>query len=174
VNTAWDWLFRVEEPWIRIGPAEPESAKWTTSSFYSAPGLEVCARHLLGRRMRTTKALMAEIAAAFQFFAGFGENWSALDDSLPSMYLELPADAYIVVINGAEELLRDEPVDETRKCLQVFNAVGAQWSVPNPDNGWFTRKALPFHVLFNVQRDDPAYRRLIEIAGESDVPVRTA
>jgi hypothetical protein len=37
-----------------------------------------------------------------------------------------------------------------------------------------SRKAVPFHVLFNVERDDPACQRLIEIAGQSDVAVRTA
>ena len=105
MKTTLDYLFSVEPPWIYVGSGEPERRKWNPSDFYSREGTNACVRRLRGKKMRTKGGLMDEFAASLQFFDGFGENWHALSECLAYLDEWLPADAYILVVEGAEEVL---------------------------------------------------------------------
>lgn len=173
MNTKLDYLFRVEPPWVYVGTGEPEREKWIPPFFYSREGLNVCVRVLRGKKMRTTPDLMDEFGASLQFFGGFGENWYALEECLDYLDEWLPADAYVLVIEGAEELLRDESPEQMAALLITLKNAGDWWSKPITDNDRFNRSAIPFHVLFNVgEKESSAMNRIVHIAAEANVPVR--
>lgn len=100
--------------------------------------------------MRSTEALMSEFAAALQFFDGFGENWYALEECLGYLDEWLPSDAYVLVIERAEEILQDEALDETISLLKVLHRTGESWARPIADGDRFDRPPVPFHALLHV------------------------
>lgn len=166
------FLFRVEKPWIYVGPGEPERLAWIPSAFYARAGLDVCVRTLRGWKMKTTQALMSEFGAALQFFEGFGENWHALEECLDYLDEWLPADVYVLVVERAEDLLADEP-EALADFLTTVNLSGNWWAKPVAGNGRFDRHALPFHVLLNVSSDAAdAEERIVQAAGSRSVDVR--
>ena len=124
--------------------------------------------------MRTTPDLMNEFAAALQFFDGFGENWHALEECLTYLDEWLPADAYILVIENADELLRDEEPQQLMALLKTLHQAGDSWAQPIADNGRFDRKGIPFHVLLNVSDGaSSAGERITASAREANVPFRS-
>ena len=115
---------------------------------------------------------MDEFAAALQFFEGFGENWDALEELLDYMDEWLPADAYILLIERAENLLVDEDEDCIEVLLRVLQRVGEWWSRPIEDNDRFNRPARPFHCLF-LGLEPEGLKRVLDVAARQKVPVRT-
>jgi hypothetical protein len=172
--TRFDFLFRVESPYVYVGLGESERLKWIPSYFYSRPGLSVCVRVLRGRKMRTAQALMDEFASALQFFEGFGENWYALKDCLACLDEWLPAEAYVLVVETAEELLQEECPDQMAALVLTLHEVGESWAQPIKDNGRFNRPAIPFHVLLLISEGDaaaPATDRVIRAAQDGGLSV---
>jgi hypothetical protein len=173
MNTKLDYLYRVEPPWIYVGPGEAERKKWIPSYFYSRPGISVCVRSLRGKKMRTTQALMNEFGAALQFFEGFGDNWYALEECLEYLDEWLPSEAYVLVVESAEQLLIEEQPNQMAALLKTLHLVGDWWAKPITDNDRFDRGEIPFHVLLNVSDTDPsAVARLIASAQAENVPIR--
>lgn len=171
-STALDVLFQVRPPWIRVGPGEAERVKWVPSYFYSRPGREICVRLLRGWKMRSVEALMSEFGAALQFFEGFGENWYALEDCLTCLDEWLPADAYVLVVERAEEVLEEEEETQLAALLKTLHEAGECWSKAVEDNDRFDRSPVPFHVLLNLSADRPAAAsRIAEAARVASVPV---
>lgn len=152
-STTLEYLFGVGSPYVTVGFGEEGREKWNPSFFYSAPGLNVCVRRFRGNKMRTTGALMNEFGAVLQLFEGFGENWYALEECLSYLDEWLPADAYVLVVERAEELLGDEPAD-LPAFLKTVDEAGNFWSEPVSGNGRFDRKSVPFHVLLNLSASD--------------------
>src|SRR5262245_45408621 len=172
--TTLEFLFRVEPPWIYLGSGEPERNAWNPSHFYSRAGLSVCVRKLRGQKMRSTEALMNEFGAALQFFEGFGENWYALEECLGYLDEWLPADAYVLMIEKAEELLQSEGPSEMATLLKVLHSTGESWSKPITDNDRFNRNAIPFHVLLNVSDRVSSFSavRILQVARDAGIPLR--
>lgn len=172
-TTTLDFLFRVDAPWIYVGPGEVERTKWNPVHFYSRFGLNVCVRRLRGQKMRTTEALMNEFGAALQLFDGFGENWYALEECLGYLDEWLPADAYVLIVEQAEELLRDEKLDQMESFLKTLEAAGEYWSKPVLDNDRFDRAAIPFHVLLHVSNDAVGFiSRIVKTALDAAITLR--
>jgi hypothetical protein len=116
---------------------------------------------------------MDEFGASLQFFEGFGENWDALDECLDYLDEWIPASAYVLVVEGAEELLQDEDGDQMVAFLKTLHDAGEWWSRPIVDNDPFNRSEIPFHVLLNVGDNAPtAVDRIVDIARKANVPVR--
>jgi len=173
MKTTLDYLFSIDPPWIYVGIGEPERKKWIPSYFYTRKGVNVCVRRLRGKKVRTTTALMNEFGASLQFFEGFGENWYALGDCLSCLDEWLPADAYILVVEGAEELLQDEQPEQMAALMKTLHEAGEWWSGPIVDNEQFNRNGIPFHVLLNVAEPQPSVvNQMCHIAAEANVPVR--
>lgn len=170
--TQWDFLFRVEEPFIVVSKGEPERLHWNPSHFYARPDLSVCVRKLRGNKMRVTQGLMNEAAAALQLFDGFGENWYALEECLRYLDEWLPADCYVLVVERADELLADDDVDALEAFLVTCEAAGRFWSEPVVDNDRFNRDPKPFHVLLFLPDDgfERERARILGAAGRAGVP----
>ena len=172
-RSAFDWLFRVDPPWIYVGHGEPDRGAWNPSHYYSREDLSVCVRRLRGQKMRNTLALMDEFAAALQFFDGFGENWYALEECLGYLDEWLPAEAYVLVVDHADELLLDEGIDEMTTLLRVLHSTGEFWAKPIADGDRFDRTAKPFHVLLNLSNDNALTEtQVIKAACQAAIPLR--
>lgn len=166
--TQMDFLWRTEAPWIYAGTGEQSRLSTLPPLFYSKAELNVFVRRLRGWKMRGKQGLMDEFSAALQFFDGFGENWYALEDCLENLDDWWTADAYVLVIERAEELLVGDDVG-LEGLLVSLQAAGRFWSqaVTSPEP--YERMAVPFHVLLNVTDTDPEaverVRRVAEGAG---------
>lgn len=172
-RTTLDYLFRVESPWIYVGPGESERDAWHPSHFYSREELSVCVRHLRGQKMRSTVALMNEFAAALQLSDAFGENWHALEECLAYLDEWLPAAAHVLVVERAEELLQEEGVGEMSSLLRVLHATGEFRARPIADGDRFDRPGLPFHALLNVTRNvATADTDIARAARDAGIPLR--
>jgi RNAse (barnase) inhibitor barstar len=90
----------------------------------------VAVRRIRGTRCRTAKGLFDEMAAALQFPAYFGGNWNALRDVLSDLSW-LPAEAYLLVVEDADDLLADE-VDEVLAAGLGVLATSAESAAPVP------------------------------------------
>lgn len=123
--------------------------------------------------MRTVQGLMSELGAALQFFDGFGENWYALEECLEYLDEWLPADAYILVIENAEEVLQEEDSSQMEALLSTLHEVGESWARPVTQSDRFNRREKPFHVLFNVSSGDTCgVERIVSIAHGAGIPIR--
>lgn len=174
-STARDFLWATNGPWVYVGHGERDRERWIPSAFYAKPGLNgVCVRTLRGWKMRSYEALMDEFGAALQFFGGFGENWPALSDCLRSMDDWLPASAYVLVVERAEEVLVDDPLD-LEAFLRTLHVAGESWSEPVDSPAVYARPPIPFHVLLNVSDAHPeAIDRSIRVAAgaRTEIPLR--
>jgi hypothetical protein len=171
-TTTGDYLHRVESPWIYLGAGERERKSWIPSHFYARDERSLCVRKLRGQKMRDKAALMNEFGAALQFFDGFGENWHALGDCLRSLDEWLPGDGYVLVVENADVLLRDEPA-EMVWLLKVLHEVGAFWAKPIADGDRFDRPARPFHVLLHLAEDVFATdTNIARAARDAGIPLR--
>lgn len=171
-RTALDFLWSSSPPWIYVGFGEAARTDWTPSHFYSCDELDVCVRRLRGWKMRTVGDLMNEIGAALQLFDGFGENWYALEESLCCMDEWLPADAYVLVVEGAEDVLSGD-VEQLRAMLTTFNAAGEFWSRPVDGPERFQRGPAPFHLLLNMSSGHPeAVLSITKAAATAGIKVR--
>lgn len=171
-RTSLDFLSRSSPPWIYVGTGEAERRAWTPSHFYAQVGMNVCVRRLRGWKMHSVGELMSEVGAALQFFDGFGENWYALEESLCYLDEWLPADAYVIVVERAEDLLPGDD-EQLGALLTTFNAAGEFWSQPVSSPDRFERSPAPFHLLLNVSEGHlEAVARITTVATEVRVPVR--
>lgn len=174
MRTSLDHLFEIGPPFLTIGPGEVDRHRWNVGHFYARPDRTDCVRRVRGNKMRTTQALMNEFAAAFQFFAGFGENWNALEECLDYLDEWLPADGYIVVVENAEDVLGEEP-QYLSALLCTLDRAGRWWSEPVEGNGRFDRPARPFHVLLHFGSSPSAMssrQAMVTSDAAGGVPVR--
>ena len=171
-TTSYDFLFRVEAPWIYVGVGEPERKSWIPGAFYARSGWNVCVRRLRGSKMRTMQSLMDEFGAALQFFEGFGENWHALEECLQYLDEWITADAYILLIEQADKVLIDAGEDQLDALLAAVQNAGEWWSHAITDNDRFNRPALPFHCLF-LGSEAEGLQRILGAASKQKIPVRT-
>jgi hypothetical protein len=172
-STSLDFLWSPASPWVHVGTGEGARKAWVPSHFYARLGISVCVRRLRGWKMRNTSGLMSEIGAALQLFDGFGENWYALEEALCYLDEWLPAEAYVIVVEKAEELLLSDD-EELRALLRTFSSAGEFWSRPVDGPDHFRRGPAPFHLLLNVSEDHlEAISRITAAAHAAGVPVGT-
>ncbi len=143
-------LQTTEPPWVLLDVPSSEDLKLLPEWLYLEPAGSTAVRKLRGPKMRTRQGLMDELGAALQFFEGFGENWHALKDCLFSLDDWLPANVYLLVVTGSEQVLADESA-ELRWLLATLNETGGWWAKPIVDNGSYNRPAIPFHTVFQVE-----------------------
>lgn len=117
---------------------------------------------LRGKKCRNYGAFMDELGAAFQVFYGFGENWSAVAEVLREMDEWLPGDGYVVVVEHAEDLHCEEPV-ELATLMRILSMVGDAWSKAIVGNDRFDRPPRPFHVIFETA--DPSFEGRLRALG---------
>ena len=175
-STDREFLFEAKPPWITIGPDESRPHGTMPSAFYSREGLEVCVRVVRGFKMHSSGSFMNEVAAALHLSNAFvggewGENWSALLDALTCLDEWLPAEAFVIDVRRADELLVEEGSDELSAFLLTMNDAAGRWAEPIVDNGRFDRPARPFHVLLDVANADDV-QRFVRASERTGVPLR--
>ena len=74
---------------------------------------------------RSKAELLARIAAALEFPRWFGQNWDALADCLGDLEW-LPAEGYVLRLDGADELRRAAPQDYAT-LTELFATVARGW-----------------------------------------------
>lgn len=81
--------------------------------------------------------LIRNLAVGFSFPGYFGGNWDAVDECLRDLEDWLPAQGYVLVVSGAEELWRREPRFAGR-LIESWLAAAEHW----------TGCGKPFHLVF--------------------------
>jgi hypothetical protein len=171
-QTALDFLWSPSPPWVYVGVGEPGRSGWNPSHFYARDGMTVCTRRLRGWKMHRSEDVMSEIGAALQLFDEFGENWYALEECLCYLDEWLPAQAYVIVVERAEEMLLDDE-EALAALLATFDAAGEFWSRPVNAPERFERPPAPFHLLLNVdERQADAVDRIARVAAAKGVSLR--
>ena len=83
-------------------------------------------RTLDGRRCRTKRALLDELARVLGFPAHFGRTWDALEDCLTDLGW-LPGAGYRLVVLAADRLLAREPAGYAT-FVALLEDVGRAWA----------------------------------------------
>jgi hypothetical protein len=125
------------------------------------------ARVVRGAKCRSSHALFDEFAAAWQFPPYFGENWDALDECLADLEW-LRAQAYVLIVADALQLLDEEPTDTFRLFVEIVADIARERS---EDEGEPGRPPASFHVVFHAEPGDESAlsERLTEVAAEFDL-----
>ena len=162
VNEQVRRLRLAEEPWPLTFPASPEDAYQLAWKLQEAGSI---ARVLRGPRMTTLDGFYAEIGAALQLPAYFGENWPALHECLTDMsWLRGPA--YVLIVTDGDLLFRDDEFDSLPTLLRLAAAAGEHWAAPIDQDKPWGHGSVPFHVVFQVRKKALArWRRRVAASG---------
>ena len=106
-------------------------------------------RSLDGRRCRTKRALLAEMARVLGFPAHFGRTWDALEDCLTDLGW-LPGRGYRLIVLAADRLLARDPVGYAT-FVALLADIGRAWATGA--TGHPGRSAVPFHAVLVVPAD---------------------
>jgi hypothetical protein len=122
-------------------------------------------RRTQGSAMATLDGLFDEVSSALFFPNYFGRNWDALDECLVDLSW-LPAPAYVLLIDGALDVLRDEPLEQLATFVRILARAASDWAVTIELGEPWDRPAVPFHaVLHEVPGREPALLQRYEDAG---------
>ena len=141
-----DRLAAVTAPWVHLLVAGDDAPP-----ALPPPPPGVVVRTLDGRRARTKRALLAEMARVLAFPAHFGGTWDALEDCLTDLEW-LPGAGYRLIVLAADQLLAREPASYST-LVALLEDVGRVWGTQatgHPD-----RARVAFHTVLVV----PAHRR---------------
>jgi hypothetical protein len=156
-------ILNPKPPWL-LWLTTDASRKLATEEVLAELG--VTGRVLSGRHMCRKRELFDEFAARLSFPTYFGHNWDALAECLADLEW-LHGLAYAVVINGAQEILDEEPPEQLRLFFQLIEGVAAEWAQAVALGEDWDRPAIPFHVLLH---DTPEGRRSLESRLGSSIP----
>lgn len=157
-------LVRPGRPFVHLVDAA-ESALASALLHVAAAHPQAAIRRIRGAKSRGTQGFFDEIAAAMQFPYYFGENWHALEDCLLDLTW-LPAEAYLLVIEDADEWLVDEPAETHRAAFEILSGAAGAWQ--GPADGDDQQPGLPFHLLVQAPPSGRTARLLREAAIEAD------
>jgi hypothetical protein len=139
-----DQLRAAKPPWVYLVVLDrgekPESLLAVPPGFVE--------RTIDGRRGRTKRGLLAELARALEFPADSGRNWDALEEMLADLEW-LPAKGYLLVVTNAD-LLLVEDADDYATFIDIVKSVAKEWATPG--RGESARAAVAFHVCLVVAK----------------------
>lgn len=161
-------------------PAEAGLWLWTDeeeesidSAVHEWRDARLTVRTVRGSKMRTEPQLFDEFAAALQFPAYFGENWSALDDCLTDLAWLPPEAGYVLVVTQPLHVLEASP-DSLPILVRQLTSACTAWSAPVALGEWWDRPGLPFHTVLATSLENEAQVRARWKSAEarlSDLPV---
>jgi Barstar (barnase inhibitor) len=140
-----DRLASTAPPWVHLVVAGDDELP-----ALPPPPPGVVVRTLDGRRCRTKRALLAEMARILVFPAHFGGTWDALEDCLTDLEW-LPGEGYRLIILAADRLLAREPAGYPA-LVALLEDVGRAWGTGA--TGHPGRGPVAFHTVLVV----PAHR----------------
>jgi Barstar (barnase inhibitor) len=131
-------------------------------------------RRVRGSKMRTSRGLFDEVAAALQFPDYFGENWDAFNECIAELDMLPAGEGYVIVITEPGQVLA-----ETRRELALFAAsltsAAKTWGQAIDLGEWWDRPAVPFHVvLAGIGEDLNCAARRWSAAGAKPIFLRRA
>ena len=141
-------LLLAEKPWVLTYPASAENAyalAWKLQRGGSP------ARVVRGRRMTTLDGFFAEMGAALQLPAYFGENWPALDECLKDLSW-LSGPAHVLIVTDGHMLFRDDEFDSLPAFLRLAESAGEAWAAPTDLDKPWGHGSVPFHVVFQMPK----------------------
>ncbi len=147
-----EYLTSLAEPIFSICTATEPGLDDFLLSLNEDPTPRVVVRVCRGCKMKDTDGVFDEFAAAFQCPYYFGENWAAFNDCLTDLSW-LPADAYLVCITKADQLLSSETPASFEVLVQTLRDIARFWSEDSQNLAVMGRKATPFHVLMQVSKE---------------------
>ena len=106
--------------------------------------------------MTTLAAFFAEVGAALQLPAYFGENWPALHECLTDL-LWLRGPAYVLIVTDADLLFGEDEFDSLPTLLKLASWAGEAWAKPTDQDKPWGHGSVPFHLVFQV-RDEALSR----------------
>jgi hypothetical protein len=136
-----DRLAAAAPPWVHL-LVEADDAPVALPA--PPPGFVV--RALDGRRCRTKRALLDELARLLGFPAHFGRTWDALEDCLTDLSW-LPGAGYRLVLLAADRLLARDPAGYAT-FVALLEDVGRTWGTAA--TGHPGRNPMPFHTILVV------------------------
>ena len=139
-----DQLRSAKPPWVYL--VALDRGEKPESVLAVPPGFVV--RTIDGRRGRSKRGLLAELARALEFPASSGRNWDALEEMLADLDW-LPAKGYLLVVTDADLLLVDD-ADDYETFIDIAKSVAKEWATPQ--RGESARAAVAFHVCLVVAR----------------------
>ena len=98
--------------------------------------------------MTTLDGCFDEVSRALNFPNYFGRNWDALDECLVDLSW-LPAPAYVLLIDSALDVLREESVEQLETLLRILGRAASEWAVPIALGEPWDRPAAPFHTVLH-------------------------
>jgi RNAse (barnase) inhibitor barstar len=113
------------------------------------------ARAFDGRRCRTKRALLDEMARVLDFPLHFGRTWDALEDCLTDLGW-MPGAGYQLVVSSADRLLTQNSADYAT-FVALLQDVGRAWGTGA--TGHPGRGAVPFHTVLVVSAARLSKRR---------------
>ncbi len=161
IRLRWDDLLTPCGPWLHVTVANESelcSAMWALQSSHQG---RITARMIRGQKSTTYEDFMNEIAAALQFPYYFGANWPALGECLADLEWLPQSEAYVLFIANAHRLFETEVEADTelRVLVEILNHTGKEWNKPQPEDPFYPRGAIAFHVVFHAQSQDFARLR---------------
>jgi hypothetical protein len=144
-----DRLASTSPPWVHLLVTEDDSPPLPVSPE------GFVARVVDGRRCRTKRALLDELARTFEFPAHFGGNWDALEDCLTDLGW-LRGTGYRLEVHAADRLLARDPAGYAT-LVALLADVGRAWAMAA--TGHPGRSAVPFHTVLVVPRERLGARR---------------
>ena len=140
-----DRLASTAPPWVHLLVAGDDAPV-----TLPAPPTGFVVRTLDGRRCRTKRSLLDEMARVLGFPAHFGRTWDALEDCLTDLGW-LPGAGYRLIVLAADRLLARDPAGYAT-FVALLEDVGRAWATAA--TGHPGRSAQPFHTVLVV----PAHR----------------
>jgi hypothetical protein len=144
-----DRLASTGPPWVHMLLSDDGGARGLPTP---APGFVEAT--LDGRRCRTKRALLDEVARVLGFPAHFGRTWDALEDCLTDLEW-LPAAGYRLVVTQADRLLARRSADYAT-FVALLEDVGRAWATVA--TGHPGRRAVAFHTVLVVPPERRAAR----------------
>ena len=141
---ALDQLRSAKPPWVYL--VALDRGEKPESVLAVPPGFVV--RTIDGRRGRSKRGLLAELARALEFPADSGRNWDALEEMLADLEW-LPGKGYLLIVTNAD-LLLVEDADDYETFVDIAKTVAKEWATPQ--RGESARAAVAFHVCLVVAR----------------------
>jgi RNAse (barnase) inhibitor barstar len=136
-----DRLVSTTPPWVHllvVGDDAPAALP--------APPPGFVVQTLDGRRCRTKRALLDEMARVLGLPAHFGRTWDALEDCLTDLEWRPGAGYWLVIVN-ADRLLPRDPAGYAA-FVALLEDVGRAWATNA--TGHPGRSVMPFHTVLVV------------------------
>ena len=120
-----------------------------------------------GKRCSTTERLFQELAAAFQLFYGFGENWDAFDDCMYDLGQTTSANSWVFAFSDINKLLAQEDTKELDILFSLLSEGSKNWARTDTTE----QKKVTFSIILQLEENTEVSEKLKSIISDRQIPV---